>query len=106
MIPRTISSAPQVSHEVFGFVMTTLDSGYTDGIATVTMPGSGRFATVRAITYDGIGWLALPGTLETGYAGLRDAERHMFARTGMDNHQTVVSAQGTPTAAHPDAYAH
>ena len=91
---NTVTGSP--SMEVFAFVSPeTPDGHYFAGIATVTQPGTGRWATVRAITYDGIEWTEVAGTFELGYAGYRDAERHMYQRVGLDNHAQTGNAQAS-----------
>ena len=103
MIPRIVHDG-NATFEVFGFIANEAPNEYyAAGIATVTQPGTGRLATLRTVTHNGLDWYAEPGTFETGYAGMRDAQRHMWQRTGMDNHAIVTSAQGLP-AGHPSSF--
>ena len=106
MIPTVVTTGPgKPAFEVFGFILTSLGE-LSDGIATVTQPGTGRWATVRCYTDDGgVTWKETPGTFSAAYAGLRDAERSMFQRSGFDNHATVPSAQSFPTTRHPNSFA-
>lgn len=97
MIPQSIAARTPTgtpSMEVFAFVSPEVpNSAYFGGFAVVTQPGTGKWSTVRAITHDGINWAEIPETFRTGYAGFRDAQRHMFQAAGLDNHTETGNAQ-------------
>ena len=87
---------------VVSFVLTDVDAPFY-GTAVATVTHAGHLGTVRAVTSDGRDWAMVPGSLEVGrYAGLRDAQRDMWKRSGLDNTATVnQSATTSPHYAVP-----
>lgn len=85
MVPRSVSQGPgKPSFEVFGYVTTAITERFISGVAMVTEPGTGRFATIRTSSTDGgVTWDFTPSTWRSGYVSLSDAERHMVDRSGL-----------------------
>ena len=108
MIPTVVLSddtTGEPAFEVYAAVQSELpNSFYAAAWVTVRQPVTGKWATARAVTYEGISWVTEPGTFSEGYAGFRDAQRKMFELAGLDNHGTVTSAEGMPTSHRPNGY--